>query len=158
MNLELILLYKDLYNCLENLRKSQIKNEMEKIKEIELEKIKINQKYNKKIENKERNNTKNKKIEIKEIKINKENKENKENKDINNLQNILYGMNKKIRTRNKNQGLEDENQNELTFIPFIHNINNLSFKKEVKNQNKSTSNEVPNYSKIYYNNKNKKKE
>ena len=154
--------YKELYKCLEILRNQQLKKEFEKEKENGLQgtKIQRNLKFNKKIENKERNNTKNKKIESKENNEKKGYKESKENKENNNFQNISIGLKNKARSRNLG-GMEDapdesEKQNELTFIPFSNSINNFPIKKEQKNPNKSTSINNANYIKIYCNNKKKK--
>ena len=125
--------YKELCEILENLRKEQIKQES---KEEEIKKInEVKQLNVKKVENRERNNTRNKDI-----------------KD--NLHNILAGFNGKIRSRNINVPETNEDKNELTYIPFNHNINNLSFKKEEKNPHRSIFINRINYTKIY-NNKNK---
>ena len=156
--------YKELYKRLEIVQKEQLMKEIEKGKEKEKKdelkniKIQINQKYNKKIENKERNNTKNKRIENKSNKVNNNTK--KENKENDNFQNILNGFRPKIRSRNIGcLGAPDDpnkNENELTFIPFSNKINNLSVKKEQKIPNKSISSNNTNYIKIYSNNKKKK--
>ena len=103
--------YKELYECLEILRKKQIKKETENEKEIKL--IHINKRSKKKIENRERNNTRNKDIQN------------------NKLQNIINGFNTKIKSRNIGikQMNEKENPTELTFFPINHNLNNLCVKK-----------------------------
>ena len=128
--------YKALYNALRILRENQIKEE--KGKQIE----KIIQISKKKIANKERNNTKIKK---------------KDNSNLNNIINIF-----KFKGRSRNIGVDgqEENQNELTFVPKINVKNNLSVKKEEKNQSKSlhaykTNFNRGNYMKIYKNIKNK---
>ena len=128
--------YKALYNALRILRENQ--NKEEKGKQIE----KIIQISKKKIANKERNNTKIKK---------------KDNSNLNNIINIF-----KFKGRSRNIGVDgqEENQNELTFVPKINVKNNLSVKKEEKNQSKSlyaykTNFNRGNYMKIYKNIKNK---
>ena len=132
--------YKELYECLEILRRKQIKKEMENEEEKENKLIKINQRYNKKIDNRARNNTRNKDIQN------------------NKLQDIINGFNPKIRSRNIGikTMYENENPNELTFFPINHNINNLSVKKEDKNPYKSISINKTNYIQIYSKNKNLK--
>ena len=100
--------YKELCKILEELRKEQIEIENKKNEE-DIKKINEIKKLNvKKIENRERNNTRNKDI-----------------KD--NLRNILAGFNGKIRSRNIDIKESNKEKNELTYIPFNHNINNLSF-------------------------------
>lgn len=126
--------YKELCKCLEILRKEQIQKEAEKGETEIKQLVEINKK---KIENRERNNTRNKDI-----------------KD--NFQNILNGFNTKIRTRNIGNQEQNEDKNELTYIPFNHNINNLSIKKEEKNPHKSIFINKINYTRIYFDNKNKK--
>ena len=89
--------------------------------------------------NRERNNTKN-----------------KDKKIENNLNNIMKNFRFKGRSRNIGIDYEDENQNELTYVPKISFKNNLSVKKEEKSQGKSlnaykTNNNKSNYLKIYRN-------
>ena len=126
--------YKELCKCLEIIRKEQIQKEAEKGETEIKQLVEINKK---KIENRERNNTRNKDI-----------------KD--NFQNILNGFNTKIRTRNIGTQEQNEDKNELTYIPFNHNINNLSIKKEEKNPHKSIFINKINYTRIYFDNKSKK--
>ena len=129
--------YKDLYKVLLTLKEKQLKEE----KSNEIEKIKhINKK---KIVNKERNNTKNK---------------NKKNES--NLNNIIQNFKFKVRSRNIGIDNEDENQNDMTYVPKISFKNNLSIKNDDKNQRKSlnvykTNYNKSNYLKIYRNIKNK---
>ena len=129
--------YKELYKALEELRKKQMVKELEKEKGNEAETNQIRQKYNKKIDNRERNNTKNKNIK-------------------NNNLDILKGLNQKIRSRNF--GVSDQNENnnlnELTFVPVNYNINCLLNKKD-KNQIKSISINKSNYLKLFSNKKTK---
>jgi hypothetical protein len=131
--------YKELCKALEELRKKQIIKELEKEKDNELEIMKMKQKNNKKIENRERNNTKNK--DIKNI----------------NLENIIKSLNPKNKSRNIGvpEQNENNNPNELSFAPINHNIKNLSIKNEDKNHIKSISINKANYIKLYSNKKNK---
>ena len=127
--------YKELYNILLVLRENQKK--IEKGKEIE----KIIQIKNKKVKNRERNNTKNKKIE-------------------NNLNNLIKIFKYKEKSRNIGINSQIDNQNEMTFFPKNNYKNNLSLKKENKNNTKSfniykTNSNHSNYLKIYKNIRNK---
>ena len=140
--------YQDLYKCLAFLREKQFKKEIEneKEKEKELGTMQINFKYNKKIDNKERNNTKNKNIETKKEKEKIEKKENKEN--INFL-NIFNNFKQNARSRNIGIDNQEEKKEELTFIPFNNKLNNFSVKKEEENPNKSISVINYDYNKIH---------
>ena len=125
--------YQDLYNALSILKEKQLKEE--KGKEIE----KIFHINKKKITNRERNNTKNKNKKIE-----------------NNLNDIMKNFKFKGRSRNVGIDNEDENQNDLTYVPKISFKNNLSIKKSEKNQGKSlnayrTNYTRSNYLKIYRN-------
>lgn len=124
--------YKDLYNALKIIKKEQTS---QKIKSENEEKIA--QITKKKIENKERNNTRNKNMNLES-----------------NIQNILKGFKSRIRSRNIGAEQQNENQNELTFIPFNHNKNNFSVKKDAKNSNSIIYVNKTNYTNIK--NKNRK--
>ena len=124
--------YKDLYNALKIIKKEQM------FKKIKSEnEAKIAQISRKKIENKERNNTRNKNVNL-----------------DSNIQNILKGFKARIRSRNFGAEQQNENRNELTFIPFSHNKNNFSVKKDAKNSSSIICVNKTNYTKIK--NKNKK--
>ena len=128
--------YRELYNALIDLKEKQIREE--KGKQIE----KIIQINKKKIANKERNNTKVK------------------NKENNNLNNIVNVFKYKGRSRNVGIDIQSQNQNDLTFVPKMSFKNNLSVKKEDKNQSKSlyaykTNFNKESYLKIYKNINNK---
>ena len=127
--------YKELCNILLVLREKQIK--IEKGKEIE----KIIQIKKKKVTNREKNNTKNKKIE-------------------NNLTNLMKIFKYKEKSRNVGVNSRVGDQNEMTFFPENRYKNNLSFKRENKADTKSfniykTNSNHSNYLKIYKNIKNK---
>ena len=125
--------YKELYNALQALKEKKIMEE--KGKQIE----KIIQTNKKRVTNKERNNTKIK----------------KKDNNLNNIINIF--KHKKGRSRNIGvDPLNEDNQNELTFIPKFSFKNNLSIKKEEKKPSKSlnafkTNFNPSNYKKIYKN-------
>ena len=118
--------YRALYNALIDLKEKQIKEE--KGKQIE----KIIQINKKKIANKERNNTKVK------------------NKENNNLNNIVNVFKFKERSRNVGIDIQSKNQNDLTFVPKMSFKNNLSVKKEDKNQSKSLYAYMTNFNKESY--------
>jgi len=124
--------YKDLYNALKILKKEQAYQKIKSENEEKLAQINT-----KKIENKERNNTRNKNMNI-----------------DNNIQNILKGFKSRIRSRNIGAEQQNENQNELTFIPFNHNKNNFSVKKDSKNSNSIIYVNKTNYTNIKNKNKN----
>ena len=126
--------YKDLYNALKIIKKEQA---YQKIKSENEEKL--TQITTKKIENKERNNTRNKNMNL-----------------DNNIQNILKGFKTRIRSRNIGAEQQNENQNELTFIPLNHNKNNFSVKKDAKNSNSIIYVNKTNYTNIKNKNKNRK--
>lgn len=129
--------YKELCKILQTLKEQQIEEE-KKNKKVE-QNIHINKKQ---ISYRERNNTKNKKNE-------------------NEFNKIMSIFKPKISSRNIGGiGNEIDNQNGLTFIPKFSLKNNLSIKKEDKNNNiqmsifKTNFNQT-NYAKIYNNFKNK---
>ena len=124
--------YKDLYNALKIIKKEQVYKKMKSENEEKIAQITM-----KKIENKERNNTRNKNMNL-----------------DNNIQNILKGFKSRIRSRNIGADQQNENQNELTFIPLNHNKNNLSVKKDAKNSNSIIYVNKTNYTNIK--NKNRK--
>ena len=124
--------YKDLYNALKIIKKEQVYKKMKSENEEKIAQITM-----KKIENKERNNTRNKNMNL-----------------DNNIQNILKGFKSRIRSRNIGAEQQNENQNELTFIPLNHNKNNLSVKKDAKNSNSIIYVNKTNYTNIK--NKNRK--
>ena len=125
--------YKDLYNALKIIKQKKLSELIDKKDEK-----KLSQPKTKKVDNKERNNTKNNKNKNATLEYN--------------IQNILKGFKSRIRSRNIGVEQQSENQNELTFV--IRNKNNFSVKKDEKGINSLYGNKT-NFTKVN-NNKVKK--